>query len=403
MASYTGYSSVMIVYNETIPADTSTVYLTLPGMATKSITWDQSAIPVALQNASLSSLANIKGIKYQLDTYVIINGERGFDLRSAVFTDVNIKDTIGTQFASRVIASHPISNPLSGIAVWNYGMPIVPGAPVANWSSVLSNAVSVNGDNPEFTILTEMSYNISNDTGVAYEATEYTLEIITRAFVALNCTGTNLTTQVCQDFCQNNLEVCYSDYVSYCFPDNIGKEITCRNYFGQYIEKNGPSEAIGSKLSTYCSTYKGFADLFNADSKVKTQRQRLIDSQLCACNMSDAAYAAFSKELTEKYPGYGNLGIVNKCMVPQCASSSFPSVPIPKGGCKVPNCINISVFDNNGTFDDSTVVLNQNSNCADITGNKGPIPPSPNDNYLYLILFAIIVIIIIVLIFMKIG
>jgi hypothetical protein len=86
-----------------------------------------------------------------------------------------------------------------------------------------------------------------------------------------------------------------------------------------FLVTNGPQAEIDTRMHDYCSTYKGFGDLFNADSTVKTPEQRMVDEQLCACNMNEALYDNFEKELVKNYPGYGNLGIVNKCMLPQCA------------------------------------------------------------------------------------
>jgi hypothetical protein len=80
----------------------------------------------------------------------IDSGNRAFDYRSGIYSGIMIGDTCSNSVSIPIMAIHPASNPLSGVAVWNYGTPITPGAPVANWNSVLAGAVSVNGDLLEF-------------------------------------------------------------------------------------------------------------------------------------------------------------------------------------------------------------------------------------------------------------
>ena len=90
--------------------------------------------------------------------------------------------------------------------------------------------------------------------------------------------------------------------------------------------------------------------------------------------MLNEQYQNFEAQIDKDYPGLGNLGIEDRCLVPQCASSVYKSVQT-GAVCNVPKCLIINSFNNNGTFDNSTVNVNNNApGCADITG--GNIPPS---------------------------
>lgn len=156
-------------------------------------------------------------------------------------------------------------------------------------------------------------------------------------------------------------------------------------------------------MRNYCKAYKGLGDLFNADSKVKTLVQRAIDVDLCACNLSSSTvndpdgtvlYNNFANEFYSNYPGFSGLEFLNKCLLPQCAQSKFKSLPIPIGGCQVPQCINIINFENDGTFNNSTVNIDESAACVNITGKNVPVNPN-NSDMLYIVLFIVIIIIII--------
>lgn len=86
-------------------------------------------------------------------------------------------------------------------------------------------------------------------------------------------------------------------------------------------------------------------------------------------------YDNFQKSLIKLYPSFGNLGLVNQCLLPQCASSQYKSV-VTTGKCNLPECLNIVSFNNDGSFNNSSVVIKQSGNCANIVGPT-PSPPGP--------------------------
>ena len=194
------------------------------------------------------------------------------------------------------------------------------------------------------------------------------------------CNAQSIDNPACVTYCTANQSACLSDYLTYCLnPTNptIGTNQNCQNFFQNYISKNGPNAQIDAGLSTYCSSkYKNFADLFNGDNQV--------DKDLCACHMPNQLYVDFASELSQRYPSLsnlGNLGVNNRCIVPQCSSSPYPST-VSRATCALPNCLNVATFNNDGTL--GPVTVNQTGNCASISGGGGtpnptstPTPPGP--------------------------
>lgn len=67
------------------------------------------------------------------------------------------------------------------------------------------------------------------------------------------------------------------------------------------------------------------------------------------------------------YPDFRNLGLVNQYLLPQCAPSQYKCIMI-TAKCNLPLCINIATFNNDCTFNNSTVTAEQTGNCANIVG-----------------------------------
>uniref|UniRef100_A0A6C0IZF2 Uncharacterized protein n=1 Tax=viral metagenome TaxID=1070528 RepID=A0A6C0IZF2_9ZZZZ len=189
--------------------------------------------------------------------------------------------------------------------------------------------------------------------------------------VRVNCTGSHLDSVICSEYCQDNLQECYTDERAYCFPGNIGSSEPCQNYVQNYIQNVRTDPGLDSDLTTYCKKYAGFGDLFKSNNQA--------DIDLCACHMPQDQYDNFANQLFDLYPGFANLGLNKRCLIPQCADSPYKTVGTTKQ-CLVPKCINFASFTNNGTFDQSKITINQNApGCANIVGpTPGPGPgPGP--------------------------
>jgi uncharacterized integral membrane protein len=95
--------------------------------------------------------------------------------------------------------------------------------------------------------------------------------------------------------------------------------------------------------------------------------------------------------------------------LPQCASSAYTTVAIGKV-CNVPKCLNIASFNNNGTFTNSKVTINQcDPACVNIKSKTGDNPiGDPNcggegeplsfmDKYKWYIIIGVIIIILLII------
>lgn len=241
-------------------------------------------------------------------------------------------------------------------------------------------------------------YNTSGSK--SYGATNYTFILTLNIMVAINCTGSNLNNDLCSQYCLANPGACVSDQISYCLSGPnppITTNLPCQDFIANYIQNNGPIAQIDNAIGNYCQKkYKGFGDLFGSGN--------VLDMELCACHMPKEQYQNFEQELVKLYPGFGNIGLVDQCLLPQCASSRFKSLTTGVV-CDLPQCLNIASFRNDGTFDNSTVIINQNSKCANIISGGGSNGGGSNSNGLWekillgtiIVIFIIIVIIAIIL------
>lgn len=219
----------------------------------------------------------------------------------------------------------------------------------------------------------------------------------------------NIGKPLCTSFCLANpsSEQCVTNYALQCLGPNPGLGTgaiatpVCSNYYAAYIAKNRSNDNIDSALRTYCKKYKGnFGALFLPGPAGSNETQREIDVGLCACHLTSPSvpdpqgtvlYDEFYQELIGKNNAVasGELGVQDKCLVPQCRSSPFLSREIPLGGCSVPQCFNVVTFNNNGTIN-GNVNINQN-----IAGCGGA--PNPNDLPLGLEGVILIILIIVVI------
>jgi hypothetical protein len=182
----------------------------------------------------------------------------------------------------------------------------------------------------------------------------------------------------------------------------IGTDSNCQNYVQNYIIANGPIAQFDNGLDSYCSSkYKGFGDLFNSGTGTTGNTGNQTDQQLCACHMPEKQYENFETQLNGLYPSFGNLGLVDECLLPQCASSQYKST-ITTATCKLPQCINIASFTNEGTFNNSSVTITQSGGaCANLVNNNAPINSSHTATIIIIVVSAIILIAVIIIVYYR--
>lgn len=261
--------------------------------------------------------------------------------------------------------------------------------------------------------------------GSGEDVTGVTYVVTFLVTVSINCTGGNINSMICTDLCVRRCltiegcETCLGAFLDYCFPSGLPPEqwpiITsdnCYSYFDNFSSHVGPISEIDSKLSTYCSQFRGFADLFNCGAEPVPTASCAKNITLCACHMPSGQYDNFRNELDKLAPGFNNVPGINKyCIVPACASTAFTNTSIGKT-CPLPACLNIVFFSNNGTFNNSDVtIINQSGECSTAVAGSvfaeggGPSPspsPSPSPqpetkNFLYIFIIGGVVVFLIVL------
>lgn len=203
--------------------------------------------------------------------------------------------------------------------------------------------------------------------------------------ITVTCTGQNLQTPICVQACDENPSTCISQYIQYCTPERIENNQVCRDFITNYL-RNGPVAQLDSSLQRHCtSKFTGLANLFDPATNATD-----IEKQICACHMQDSEYDKIRDDLIREFPGITAVyPQVPRCMFPQCVNSPYPSLPMPAGGCKMPECLQISVFDVNGTFDNNSVVVNQTCD------NNG----GDDDLLFYVIITIIVTVLVAILIY----
>lgn len=199
------------------------------------------------------------------------------------------------------------------------------------------------------------------------------------------CSGQNLQSSSCISYCTDNPTACLQSYVEYCQPAVLEIAPVCQNFITNYLAKNGPSKQVDDVLQTYCtSKYKNLESLFDTKNGATEQEQ-----DICACHMQDSEYAAIQDRITVEFPQISSFySQVPRCMLPQCVRSSYPSLPMPVGGCKIPECLQISVFDVNGVFSGNSVNVTQT--CTKENG----------DNTINVIVMILVILLIILIIYL---
>lgn len=251
----------------------------------------------------------------------------------------------------------------------------------------VNNTISL----PSFPVfLNASAFNEKNTAAKSWPANNVVLNLTLIMTLNIQCTEATLNQPICAEYC--NTGNCTPDFVQYCLTENnIDSSVPCQSYFANTISRKGPSAEIDTAFQTYCKKYTGFEDLFTRGSA--------IDQELCACNMDHAQYLNLEETMNKLYPGIGAAGVNAYCMLPQCAASRYKSLGS-QAVCQVPNCLNIVAFNNDGSFDNSSVTINQTGDCANIHGGGGNTPNTPSNQNLRLrqiILWIVLIVIILIL------
>ena len=270
-----------------------------------------------------------------------------------------------------------------------------------------------------------------------HPSTNFTVTLTLSVNVTINCTESNLENPICSNYCNVNLDSCLSDMVAYCFEnssnveakaeskmpanDNITRRgssgskssivpandnITqrgssrtrsksrnptnptnpvnsvkdassasmpiadsasyCRTFIPNYINAYGPQAEFDTGLDGYCSIYPSFNSLLDANDS---------EQDVCACHLSQSLYTNLEASINQAFPNFDTTGFAAECLFGQCASVGYKSIDTGKQ-CAVPQCLNISSFNINGSVDQSNINVNQNSTCTNLVSGQGqPGPP----------------------------
>lgn len=333
---------------------------TLPSFRNMRIRWDHlPSIPATVADMTFGELiSNPVTSSSVFSTSIMISGQQA-GVANGPYTDVTVSD--GTiSLTPRFVTFPPASL-------------IPPG--------VYDNTYNINSFAPNFGVMTSMSVdNHSKDILYSYDASSFTITIVIDIDLVISCTGSQLDTPTCVSVCQGGSRACLQNYANYCFPSRIGTDVVCQDYFRDFLENNGPDSIVDTGLSSYCTKYSGFKDLFESNNQT--------DIDLCACHMGKQQYTNYTNELFKEHPELSAIpGIIDLCLVPDCLNSPYPAVPIPKGGCKTPSCVVIGEFNNDGTFTNSTIKEN-------VSGCGGP----GSDAGLSLAMIALFIVVIIIVV-----
>lgn len=180
-------------------------------------------------------------------------------------------------------------------------------------------------------------------------------------YMTLNCTGPNLEMNVCNQFCAlpANYQTCYTQMNNYCFapqPNGVYPisvdQGACQTFYPSYINYYGPDSTIDNNMGNYCQgLYQNFDQLINSSAS---------QLNLCACNLNESLYTNYLSSINDYYPGFAQSSMTGQCLFTPCANSNFKTTVTGKQ-CNVPTCLNIVEFNQNGTFDNSNVKINQNN------------------------------------------
>ena len=359
---------------------------------TVNINWGTTGPPLGANNSNTLNIQIPQGYAVGIEAFYTMTGHW--------YTDVGGKQSWVDTILEEFIPNMP-STPrrASAMVFENDGN---------NWNYTATNPFIV----PTATQLIgppdKIYYRFNTTSVFNYQVQNFTWNVIIKMTVTQSCNITNIMAPLCVSLCQSDPLRCFTQYAEFCLsPGNearIGTPL-CKNYLASYITKNGSTAEIDHQVQNYCSAkYSGFNDLFGTNPLNPTglTPDQANDLPICACNIrargendpnATVLYDRYFSDLTQKVPGFGNLfgnlGIVDKCALPVCASATFHPLPIPIGGCKVPQCITIIDVTNNGTIN-GNVEISTNQNCGQIV--------NPNEETIGNLVIIIVVILVILII-----
>lgn len=395
---------VPTLLNDTTFAEQQFTSVSFYGLTSKNVLLNNYSGSVTVQEI-LAGVPGLYGASI-VNLNLQITGTHYYDCSAGTKIDSAVVDTMGNTTTFPEFADNP-----GGFHSGNTTI---------NYNNTITGITSLDNFTMNF-----QRYNSNSCTDYNFENIIVTFILTIQVGV---CNAYSIDNQACLNYCNNgttNLQACYPSYYQYCFTPTIagnnssmpiGSDPNCYNFFANYIGNVGTSQVVDNGIASYCqSTFRGFQDLFNGYASENQMK-------LCACHMNSSDYQTFATQLYNNFNGLSNLGLVNECLVPQCANTPIKSATT-TSTCRTP-CINIVDFtNNNGNFNNSTVQIYQNvSGCANVTnntngpqgpqgpqgsqgpqGNNGPQPspqpgPSPRrDTYIYVLSIGFFVVLILII------
>lgn len=361
---YIGKASIDLLTSQTIAPKAEITTSINPNTSPPLVTWTNekgTQIPAPPgTNTNFLGASFPSNYIYKLDVQYKLLGSCYGDAGTKITFNITTVDTKGNSTVEVI----PPSRSKGLYSYWEYG------TKVSYWT--VANPV----------IPTSLSITVKH-TGINYAARNVFWTAFYTMTIVNGCSDSRLIDNpVCKSFCLSNPQdiSCVQNYSAYCLGANQDAIATplCLNYYSAYIQaKGGSNGEIDSVIRRYCKRYKTFGDLFDStDPNVQK------DVELCACHMTSSVqpdpngtvlYENFYKSLVGQNNIFGQavFSQQEKCLVYQCRSSPFPSKEIPPGGCKVPQCFNVVVFNNDGTINGGVDIDQTVSGCSSGDGGGG--------------------------------
>lgn len=151
---------------------------------------------------------------------------------------------------------------------------------------------------------------------------------------------------------------CNSSIATYCKTGRNMVTSTCTE-----IARDWPSAALDDSIASFCRQ-EGITTL-----KALDESKDLTIKGMCACHLPDSQYAELERALKRDNPSLNSVSFGNtRCLVPDCAVSSYSSSSI-RTGCKGVTCISAINFAP-GTAQIGKVEINSTQTCAATGGSK---------------------------------
>lgn len=228
-----------------------------------------------------------------------------------------------------------------------------------------------------------LSLQLSNAQNNKSSVTITSFIFTTNVTIGLDCSGKNLESTFCNEYCTINAFSCERAYIDYCFnsSNNIGTNKYCQDYISSFIKNFGPNPTLDLYLKNYCNVFTSIPDFESKTLGTPTYN-------ICACHLRPDLYQTLYNQITGQIPGLAQISGLNQyCIYPACDASIYKSVHT-GAVCAVPNCLNSVTFNENGTI--SKITVNQNSVCSTGSDNSWIIGLIFGFAFIILILFYIL-------------